>query len=417
VIFMRCKIIVGLPVWAMGGVTVFAGNLVRGLQAHGVAAQILVTDSQKHSGEPLPEPQDLVVEHAPWVQQGRRRDRWRALVRYLEEKAPCIYLPNHDFEYACVSAALSPRIAVVGHLHGDSDEYYEYFAALGAYWNATVAGSHHIASVIASRYPSLASRVVVIPYGVRVPVHPPAKPVSADLPLRILYAGRLKHATKGVLHLPPIMEALLRRQVPARLDITGTGPDEGALRKAFKPLMDRGMVRFLGVLPEEELPAVYEQNDIYILTSIFEGKPVSLVEAMGHGCVPVVTDIPSGIPELVHHGKNGYTVPVGAFEVFADRLAHLYHDPACRRQMAREAYSTVADGSYRIEDMTASYLDLFQRIWQDVERGTYRRPRGKIALPPFLSQPTWKDLLPAPLRALGGRCRRVLRRARSATGC
>lgn len=412
---MDYRVIVGLPLWAMGGVTVFAVNLVRGLQTRGVTAQILVTHSQQHAGLPLSKPADLVIEDVPWTQEYSRRARWRALVGYLEDRAPCVYLPNHDFEYSCVSAGLSPRVAVVGHLHGDSDEYYEHFAALGRYWNAAVAGSFHIATVVASRYPSLASRVEVIPYGVTIPTSPPAKVPREGAPLRILYAGRLKHATKGVLFLPSIMEALRRRKVPVRLDITGTGPDEHALKAAFKPLVDQSIVRFLGVVPEEKLSEVYEQNDVYILTSIFEGKPVSLVEAMGYGCVPVVSDIPSGIPELVHDGKNGYTIPVGAAEIYADRLSLLQHEPARRRRMAQQAYATVAEGGYRIEQMTDRYQGLFRKVWQEAETGAYRRPPGKIIPPTFAGQKSWKDQLPTPLRTVGVHCKRLLRRICSAS--
>ena len=56
---------------------------------------------------------------------------------------------------------------------------------------------------------------------------------------------------------------------------------------------------------------ILEQQDAYILTSEFEGMPNALNEAMARGCVPVVTDIRSGIPELVRYGVNGYRVPVG----------------------------------------------------------------------------------------------------------
>jgi hypothetical protein len=135
---------------------------------------------------------------------------------------------------------------------------------------------------------------------------------------------------------------------------------------------------------------------------------------MGYGCVPVVTDIPSGIPELVHDGKNGYMVPVGAFETFADRLALLYHEPARRWQMAQAAYATVVKGGYRIEDMTARYVELFDKIWQESASGAYRRPRGKMVRPAFLG--TWKDQLPAPVRAVGVRCKRILQSARCAAG-
>src|SRR5262249_18429426 len=114
---------------------------------------------------------------------------------------------------------------------------------------------------------------------------------------------------KRVLDLPQIVEALARREVPVQLSITGWGADEQALWDASRHLSERGLIQFCGPVPEERLHALYEENDILILTSDHEGKPISLVEGMGRGCIPVVTDIPSGIPELAKNGVNGYLVP------------------------------------------------------------------------------------------------------------
>jgi glycogen synthase len=154
---------------------------------------------------------------------------------------------------------------------------------------------------------------------------------------------------------------------------------------------------------------VYGHSDVFIITSEFEGFPVSVLEAMAHGCVPVVTDIRSGVPELVQDGVNGYRVPIGDIRTFAERLAALYRDPARRQEMALNAHATVAAGGYRIEDMTQRYIALFDRAMQDVRDGTFRRPRGRI-LPPDSLRESWKDQLPAPVRRLGSWGKRGLRR-------
>jgi glycosyltransferase involved in cell wall biosynthesis len=173
------------------------------------------------------------------------------------------------------------------------------------------------------------------------------------------------------------------------------------------------LVRFHGVLAQEQLPGLYLQNDVFILTSDYEGLPLSLLEAMGHGCVPVVTDIPSGIPEVLRDGINGYLVPVGATAVFADRLAALYRDQERRCKLAQNAYATVAEGGYRIDDMASRYTDLFRDIWRKIESGAYHRPWGRVRMPPFMGN--WKDRLPAPLRVVGIRCKGLIRRVRSSS--
>jgi glycosyltransferase involved in cell wall biosynthesis len=355
-------------------------------------------------------PADVPVKKGPWKNHAPMRTRWRALRRYLEDLAPCIYLPNDDWRHSCVSAKLSDGIAVIGHIHTDCDMGYEHLAWLGKYWNATVAVSTLIAEKAASLYPHLAQRLVTIPYGVTIPPSPPQR--ASGGPLQILYSGRLIQEQKRILDLPKIVEELSRRGVPVRLNIAGGGWQEAELRAACQDLTNQGLVRFCGILNQEQLADVYNENHAFILTSEYEGLPLALLESMGRGCVPVVTDIPSGIPQVVRDGETGYLVPVGATSLFADRLASLYHDPEQRHRLAQNAHATVFRGGYSIEDMGARYLDLFNKVWHEIESGAYHRPRGRVRMPPFMG--TWKNSLPKPMLTMGSNCKRMIRKARSA---
>jgi hypothetical protein len=172
------------------------------------------------------------------------------------------------------------------------------------------------------------------------------------------------------------------------------------------------------VLLGEDMAQAYESHDILLLTSNYEGKPLCLVEAMGRGCVPVVTDIPSGIPELISDGENGYRVPVGDIDAFADRLALLHADPAFRLRLARNAFDVVDQGGYRIQDTARRYQELFGRVMEEAARGGFRRPAGRIVVwRPARKQwwwvPSWKDSLPQPVRKFGSYCQRVLQRVRA----
>jgi glycosyltransferase involved in cell wall biosynthesis len=387
--------------------------LVRGLLAEGARAHVLWTCHHHSDQKQIALPADLPVVRLPVKRTATVKQRWRAMIAYLEERGPCIYLPNHDYLHSWVVPKLSPRIGIIGNIHSDCEEQYEQFRLQSPYWNGVVVGSEIMAQKAAALCPAVASRIVEIPYGVVIPDRMPERAPTSGRALRVLYAGRLVQWDKRVLDLPKIVEALRVRGVPVVLTVTGKGKDEEALKTASQHLVDKGLIRFAGLLPEEAVPRVYERNDVFILTSNFEGKPLGLVEAMGRGCVPVVTDIPSGVPDLVHEGESGYRVPVGAIDAFADRLAALHADPALRLRLARNAFAVVDQGGYRIQDMALGYLELFRRATKEAQRGVFRRPRGRIVLPPIAKQqlywvPTWKDLLPKPIRQVGSYCKRLL---------
>lgn len=410
------NVITALPVWCLGGVSTFSVNLVRGLQAAGIRAWVLLTDSDRYDAGPMPAI-DMPVAKLPVDRRVGWRLRWPVMIRYLEEHAPCIYLPNYDFSYGCVSPRLSARVGIVGVLHGDGAQYYEQVTRLGEYWDAIVAVSRAIAERTAALDAALVPRLATIPHGIEIP---PRLPEKGDdgASLRVVYAGRLTQYEKRALDLPQIALTLAERQIPVELIILGSGEEQQQVLEACVPLLLQGGVKFLGTLSNEHTLKVFEQSDAFILTSEVEGLPISLLEAMSRGCVPVVTDIRSGIPELVQDGLNGFRVPVGDIQVFVERLALLQRDVALRREMASQAYQTICTGGYRMEDMVHSYITLFERVLRDAESGVYRRPKGKILPPPSLQDhASWKNvLLSASVQSLsraGMYMLRNIRRSRS----
>jgi hypothetical protein len=111
---------------------------------------------------------------------------------------------------------------------------------------------------------------------------------------------------------------------------------------------------------------------------------VCVLEAMAYGCVPVVSDIESGIPELINDGVTGFRVPVGDIDGFAERLTLLYKNSILRRRMSINAHLAVQEGGYDIESVTNKYITIFERIRSDIETGAFKRPKGDIWLPSFL---------------------------------
>jgi glycosyltransferase involved in cell wall biosynthesis len=245
-----------------------------------------------------------------------------------------------------------------------------------------VAVSEAIAEPALELEPACEGRLSTIPYGVAPPA-PRVEPVRpADAPLRVVYHGVLNERQKRILDLPAIVTAALARGVPVELTVMGGGPDDAAFRQAAAPLVARGAARLLGVVPHEEALARLVDHDVYVMTSAFEGLPNALLEAMRAGCVPVVSDIRSGIPELVEDGVTGLVAPVGDIAAFAERLERLWRDPELRRRLGARARDVGAGLGFQLESMVEDYLALFQRALDDAARGVYRRPRGPLVPPP-----------------------------------
>jgi glycosyltransferase involved in cell wall biosynthesis len=364
----------------VSGVDIFSANLVRGLLARGREASILMTCPDDTTSDPLPLPSDVPVETLSVSRKMPWRERWKLLAQYLESNAPGIYIPNYDWRNSCISPTLSNKVGIVGIVHSDDPVHYEHATRLGKYWNAIVAVSRTIADRVIELDPTLAPRLVTIPYGVHVPESWQERSPSSAL--RIVYAGRLDQQQKRVRDLPIIFGALMERGIPAELTIVGGGAEEGHLKSACSRWIATGQVRFPGTLANHEVLEVFQRSDVVLLTSEFEGLPVTMLEAMAHGCVPVVTDIPSGIPELVRHGETGYRVGVGDISGFADCLAALQHDRAKLRELSTASHAAILAGGFSTEDMVSAYMNLFERVLVEAELGEYRRPKGKILPPP-----------------------------------
>src|SRR5262249_31285225 len=145
------------------------------------------------------------------------------------------------------------------------------------------------------------------------------------------------------------------------------------------------------------------------LPSAFEGLPIGVLEAMGQGCVPVVSDVRSGVREVVNEGGNGFRVATGDIAGFARRLAELHADAPMRRRMAEAAWRTIQDGPYRVEAMVQRYVDLFAKVLEEARTGVFKRPPGRILPPPHLP---WAEHLAEPLQRAGHYGKRFLARTK-----
>jgi len=165
-----------------------------------------------------------------------------------------------------------------------------------------------------------------------------------------------------------LLDALARLRDP-RLHavVVGEGECAAALERRAKALGIADRVRFTGF--SREIPDVLRGLDVFVLPSLCEGFPNTLVEAMSTGLPCIATSL-GCISEIVDHGRNGLLVAPGDAEALATALRQLIADPARRRALGSGARRRVETG-FGLEATTDGFVAVVSTILQT------RRPRGR----------------------------------------
>ena len=123
---------------------------------------------------------------------------------------------------------------------------------------------------------------------------------------------------------------LVRRGMPFRLRLAGDGVLRAELERLASGLGLAEHVEWLGY--REDMAALLAEADIAVLTSVKEGIPRAVLEAMAMALPVVATDVP-GTREAVREGETGFLVPLADAGALADRLGRLLADPRLRVQL------------------------------------------------------------------------------------
>jgi glycosyltransferase involved in cell wall biosynthesis len=137
--------------------------------------------------------------------------------------------------------------------------------------------------------------------------------------------------------------------------IVGDGPLRSEIEAHRKALGLESKVMMPGL--QTEMKPWYSAMDVFMMTSVFEGLPVALLEAMSMACAVVTTDA-GGIKEVIESGKNGLMVPVDAWSTLTDHLNELATNPKSRQPLARAARQQVID-YFSMKRMVGELEDLY----------------------------------------------------------
>jgi len=197
-------------------------------------------------------------------------------------------------------------------------------------------------------------------------IYPAADPIYAAVAKernyarddRLLFAGTWRK-NKGIEDLVPAFAALAARHPELKLIVLGAGAPEATVRAAF-PEEFRSRVLCRQTTSEVETAAVFLAADIYLLPSLFEGTPLTLIEAMMSG-LPIVTTATCGMKDIVRDGKNGLLVPIRSPEAVVAAVERLINNSAFRARLGRAAQAEALE-KYTWKRVAAPVQDLYEAV-------------------------------------------------------
>jgi L-malate glycosyltransferase len=159
--------------------------------------------------------------------------------------------------------------------------------------------------------------------------------------------------------------AIQRRFPSAVLLVAGDGSQRVPLERLCRHLLLRN-VEFLGKVPPEDMPRLYDRADIYLNSSRIDNMPISLMEAFACG-LPVVTTDAGGIPYIVQHCRTGFLAPCGDDQVMAGYAMQLLEDPELATRVAFAARQSCEQ--YTWSAVRDQWLQLYQELGTKARAG------------------------------------------------
>jgi glycosyltransferase involved in cell wall biosynthesis len=304
----------------LGGSTTFLINFAGELVRRGIPVEVMSFEQEN------PMAADFQKQNIPVLCLDQRRmifeDRLKIILQALARFRPAVVvatLAPPSFE---TLRYLPKGVFRIGMGQSDDPNVYDMMRHY-APWMDLAAMVSQTMKQKAEAMPEFAeTRASYLPYGVPMCLNAQLPARDFTGPLRLLYHGRLEREQKRVHLFPQILEQLKASGIPFHWTIAGNGTEKNILERAMQNALGQ-TVSFAGQIPQARVPELLRAHDIFLLASDYEGLPLSLLEAMGAGLVPVVSQLPSGIPEVVDAG-NGMLVPVDDVAGYARAIIHLH---------------------------------------------------------------------------------------------
>jgi len=286
----------------------------------------------------------------------------------LKEYAPdVIHTHLHVLRYALPSMLLMKRVAMVHTVHNLAEREIEPRARMIQRYALThgvkpIAVAEEVAASVESMYGGHRCRVIAncIPTDLYANPQTPrevwrAKEGFRDTDVLFVCVARFAPQKNHALLLKSFAQGPAS-DPRAHLVLVGEGDLRAELEEQARKLNVAGKVHFLGL--RNDIPDVLGAMDIFVLSSDYEGNPLSVLEAMASG-LPIVSTAVGGVPKLFEAGKEGFLVPARDLHGLSKSMNSLLKYEAARQFMGAAAANR-ARKNFDISNMVRAYEAVYE---------------------------------------------------------
>lgn len=305
--------------------------------------------------------------------------RTRQLANYWNSRNFDVIIVNvckHNRLIQCALHLVADRTAVVLILHGEWKSIYEQAGRDIAAWNCAVGVSPKVHDVAAAHCPQ--KTILCIPNGIELPSTVQLLTrLGWELPLRLLFVGRLIDAHKGVFRLPAILSECRKHNLPVLLTVIGDGKDRDHLAQLFVEAGVNDLVNMTGAQAPTSISAAMQRHHLFIFPTNTEGMPLVVLEAQASGCVVIATALPGITDVAIEDQITGRLVEPGDIKQFAAHIAAMMN-PTVWQSHSHAAIER-AHRMFSLSVMGERYLELLETL----TRGTcpLERPYNRTHTP------------------------------------
>lgn len=293
----------------------------------------------------------------PWV-------IWREIERYSFEAAATVFglakydlIHTHDIVSTRALWRVKPKnVPLIATIHGclatehlisgeitskkgtrweyvSSEEYYGATSS-----DITIVPTEWLKNIMVNDFNIPANHIKVIPYGMDIDKFITENNYSPTLQgphgkKLIICPARLV-PVKGHQVLINALAQLKQKRTDWHCWLVGDGELRQQLEQQVQQMQLASDITFLG--NRGDIPTLLKQADIFVLPSLQDNQPFSVMEAQVTG-KPVIVSNAGGIPEMVEHGRTGLIVPTGDSETLSNSLENLLSDDVLRNQLSKNA--------------------------------------------------------------------------------
>lgn len=286
-----------------------------------------------------------------------------SILNDIKQFPPDVFIANY-FAIPLTAAKWVKKagIPTVMVLHNDNAYHYDLVKKFAANNDETdvsaVVCVSNLIHGISQKNAPLHQCIKYIPYGAPVPEE--VAELSEDGILKVVYAGRIDEKQKRISEVTHAFCKAAKEVPGTSFTIYGDGPAVPAIQEILNTTGKNLPVQFKGKLKSTEVQDHLLQNQVFVLLSDFEGLPITLIEAMGCGLVPICTYMRSGISDLVTDNEEGFLIK-DRDDSFVAAVKKLKENAPLWVKMSKAAREKIVS-SYSIETSSRQWTSLLQEL-------------------------------------------------------